>query len=312
MDPPAVPNPLEGPLDSLNQTINQTISGNQSMNAMSVLHELWEHPDLLMLEAKLVLSAMGVIYLGAHGALRRPPSAAPAKSREGKDEEKEEQYTQGLLPSDAIVFPLLAGIVLTGLYYLIQWLQDPEILNKIMRVYMSTMSVASLTTLYAHALQLFTTLAFPRYWRSGARLYRIDQAGKRHLSCDKDGKTTKIAESDWSPLPGPFSALPLPLSVVKGLWEVRYLLTGDWAVRLRVHGIIEEKFKMKFNHIMGLLFALATTSAYFVSGSKMLSNLMGHGFCYGSFMLLSPTTFTTSTLVLLGLFVYDIVMVFYT
>lgn len=39
---------------------------------------------------------------------------------------------------------------------------------------------------------------------------------------------------------------------------------------------------------------------------------MGFGFCYGTLQLMSPTTFWTGTLVLSGLFIYDIVMVFYT
>ena len=43
-----------------------------------------------------------------------------------------------------------------------------------------------------------------------------------------------------------------------------------------------------------------------------LTNIMGFGFCYGTLQLMSPTTFWTGTLVLAGLFIYDIVMVFYT
>lgn len=40
--------------------------------------------------------------------------------------------------------------------------------------------------------------------------------------------------------------------------------------------------------------------------------MIGFGFCYGTLQLMSPTTFWTGTLVLAGLFFYDIVMVFYT
>lgn len=39
---------------------------------------------------------------------------------------------------------------------------------------------------------------------------------------------------------------------------------------------------------------------------------MGVGLVYGSMQLMSPTTFTTGSLVLMSLFVYDVVMVFYT
>jgi len=43
-----------------------------------------------------------------------------------------------------------------------------------------------------------------------------------------------------------------------------------------------------------------------------LTNLMGFGFCYGTLQIMSPTKFWTGSLVLGGLFIYDIVMVFYT
>lgn len=43
-----------------------------------------------------------------------------------------------------------------------------------------------------------------------------------------------------------------------------------------------------------------------------VTNLMAFGFSYGSIQMISPTTFTTGSLVLGGLFVYDVVMVFYT
>ena len=41
-------------------------------------------------------------------------------------------------------------------------------------------------------------------------------------------------------------------------------------------------------------------------------NLIGFGFCYGTLQLMSPTTFWTGSLILGGLFIYDIIMVFYT
>jgi minor histocompatibility antigen H13 len=43
-----------------------------------------------------------------------------------------------------------------------------------------------------------------------------------------------------------------------------------------------------------------------------LANLLAFGFCYGTIQLMSPTTFWTGSLVLMGLFVYDVVMMFYT
>ncbi|KAJ3503375.1 hypothetical protein NM208_g16528 [Fusarium decemcellulare] len=118
--------PLEGSLDALNTTLDREFGW---LSAFEYMQDL----DFLLLELKLVFSAIGIIYLGAHAALRRPPSAAPAKKKPGDKHEGDERFAQGLEPSDAIMFPLMAAFVLVGLYYLIQWLQDPNILNKILR-----------------------------------------------------------------------------------------------------------------------------------------------------------------------------------
>lgn len=52
--------------------------------------------------------------------------------------------------------------------------------------------------------------------------------------------------------------------------------------------------------------------AYFMTGWVWLSNILGAAFCYAAFTMISPTSFLIGTMVLAGLFVYDIVMVFYT
>ena len=46
-------------------------------------------------ELKLVSGAMGIIYLGAHGSLRRPPSAAVSKDKKRRKQD-DETFSQGL------------------------------------------------------------------------------------------------------------------------------------------------------------------------------------------------------------------------
>jgi minor histocompatibility antigen H13 len=61
------------------------------------------------------------------------------------------------------------------------------------------------------------------------------------------------------------------------------------------------------------LFGIVAIVLYNTYGKAWwLTNLIGFGFCYGTLQLMSPTTFWTGSLVLLGLFIYDITMVFYT
>ncbi|KAM6523626.1 hypothetical protein FSOLCH5_004241 [Fusarium solani] len=297
--------PIEGSLDGLNATIESKAGW---FSAVEYLQDL----DFLLLELKLVFSAIGIIYLGAHAALRRPPSAAPAKKRKPGDKDDDERFSQGLEPSDAIMFPLMAGFVLVGLYYLIQWLQDPNILNKILRWYMSTMSIASLLSLYAHGIELLTSVVFPRYWRGrNGVLMAVDQETRTVKACDPVGNPTAVTGTT-NPFPGPLAWLAFSERARKAGWELRSLLTRHWIVKLFIHGMGKEEGKIKFAHMLALFSALVTALVYTSTTSPFLANMLGYAMCYGSFLLLSPTDFLTSTLVLVGLFFYDIFMVFYT
>ncbi|EEU47364.1 uncharacterized protein NECHADRAFT_99610 [Fusarium vanettenii 77-13-4] len=298
-------NTTETAFDGLNATIEDKAGW---FSAVEYLQDL----DFLLLELKLVFSAIGIIYLGAHAALRRPPSAAPAKKRKPGDKDDDERFSQGLEPSDAIMFPLMAGFVLVGLYYLIQWLQDPNILNKILRWYMSTMSIASLLSLYAHGIELLTSVVFPRYWRGrNGTLMAVDQETRSVKTCDPVGNPTAVTATK-NPFPGPLAWLAFSERARKAGWELRDLLTQHWTVKLYIHGMGKEEGKIKFAHMLALFSALVTALVYTSTTSPFLANMLGYAMCYGSFLLLSPTDFLTSTLVLVGLFFYDIFMVFYT
>ncbi|KAI1755669.1 signal peptide peptidase-domain-containing protein [Xylaria castorea] len=278
---------------------------------------LLQHKDLLVLESRIVFIALACIYIGSHGAIRRPPSAKlpkPSKDGENKEaENRDDQYVQGLLPSDAIMFPILAGTVLVGLYYLIKWLEDPDILNKILKAYFSVMSLASLGKLFADGLQFLTSFVFPTVWiGSNGKVYHIDSE-KRGQWYTNDSTDNRVwDDKKVSPLPGPFSGVKFSDTTTKLLWEIRHLFLEEWTVRLVAHGIINEKVKVKFNDMFGFVLAIGANVFYYTTDSIFISNVMGYAFSYAGIILMSPTTFFTGSSVLFGLFFYDIVMVFYT
>lgn len=289
--------------DNLTAGFNATNGTVDSLTAWQTLQNF----DFMLLEFKLIGSALGIIFLGAHAALGRPPSAAP-KSKD----KKESAISQGLELSDAIMFPLLAGTMLIGLYYLIQWLKDPAILSKILRYYMTTVSVASMVTLYAHGTDLVSSFVFPKYWRGwDGVLRKTDQKSEKVVKCDEAGNGTGEEESK-NPLPGMLGLFAPTKSVRERLWRVRGLLRREWVFRLFVKGMGEEKTNVKFATLMAIPAAAVTAGVYFGLNTPFLSNLLGYGMCYCSFMILSPTDLLISTLVLVGLFFYDIIMVFYT
>uniref|UniRef100_A0A0D2XGJ2 Minor histocompatibility antigen H13 n=1 Tax=Fusarium oxysporum (strain Fo5176) TaxID=660025 RepID=A0A0D2XGJ2_FUSOF len=287
------PAALEGSFDALNSTL---ANGQNWLSSFAHIKDL----SFVMLEVRLVLSAIGIIYLGAHAALRRPPSAQPAKKKKpGSKDDDEERFAQGLEPSDAIIFPLMAGAVLIGLYYLIQWLKDPDILNKILRWYMSTMSVASLVSIYSHGIEVVTSLAFPRYWRGrDGRLREADQKTRSVQVCDDAGNPDAAIPKTQNPFPGPFACLAFSEKIRKSGWELRGLLKRHWAIKLFIHGMGKEEGRIKFAHVVSLVMALATALIYSSTTSPLLSNMLGYAMCYGSIQLISPTDFLTSTLIL--------------
>jgi len=271
-------------------------------------------PDFLLVEAQVIISALSIIWLGSHASLRRPPSAAPIKTKKGKKKPKDDQYIEGFSASDAIMLPIMAGAVLIGLYYLIQWLQDPDILNKILRVYMSGASIASLGKFAGDTLDVLTSLVFPNIWadRSG-RLYHIDAERRCQLLYSQDDADTGTpVEGKTSPLAGPLSGVKLSAKTNQLLWEIRHLLTEEWKVRLAIHGVFSGESSLKLNNLFGFVISMLVTIVYYVTGWNITSNLLGAAFSYTAFTLISPTSFGIGTMVLAGLFVYDIVMVFYT
>ncbi|TGJ80558.1 hypothetical protein E0Z10_g8197 [Xylaria hypoxylon] len=278
---------------------------------------LLQNMDLLVLEIRIVFTALACIYIGSHGAIRRPHSAKLPKT--GKDgqkneaEERDDEHIQGMLPSDAIMIPIFAGTVLIGLYYLLKWLEDPDVLNKILRVYFSTMSLASLGKFFADGLHFLTGFVFPTVWIGKERkVYHIDSE-RRGQWYAGDGPGDRIWDDNKnSPLPGPFSGFKFSATTAKLLWEIRHFFSEEWTVRFVVHGIVNEKVKVKFNDIFGVVLAIAANVFYYTTDSTFLSNILGYAFSYAGIIILSPTTFATGSAVLSGLFFYDIIMVFYT
>ncbi|KAH8812547.1 signal peptide peptidase-domain-containing protein, partial [Xylogone sp. PMI_703] len=283
---------------------------------------VYQERETLQMYTHLVLAAFFPIYIGAHAALHRPPSAAkpekpPGVPDDDDDEIEVEPVVEGLSPSDAIMFPILAGITLGSLYLIIKWLKDPAILNKILGWYFSALGVVGVGKLVADALDVMTTFVFPSVWASGNEVYYVDQILSRQFTqVARHGPTQlhrKFLENKPTPLPGFLSNIKLSKPATQRLWSLRALFKNNWIFQGYIHGILKTKNKVKMNDILGLIFGIIAMIIYNTGGKYWwLTNLMGFGFAYGSLQLLSPTTFWTGSLLLSGLFVYDITMVFYT
>ncbi|TGO81581.1 hypothetical protein BPOR_1096g00030 [Botrytis porri] len=282
---------------------------------------IYTHREMIKLEIHVILAALFPIYIGSHASLQRPPSASPPRkssssnrlqTSDEEDEEESRAQMEGMTPSDAIIFPLLAAVALGSLYFIIKWLDDPAILNKILGWYFSALGIFGVGRLAKDSLDVGVGFIFPNVWTGGNNVFHVDQKARQQVSEDGQGKLVSVGIT--SPLPGRLSKINLPTGVTNALWNVRGLLRTNYTLHLHIKTILpHQKSPIKFTSLLGLLIGIATITAYnLMNAPWYLTNLMGFGFCYGSLQLMSLTTFFTGSLVLFGLFFYDIIMVFYT
>ena len=278
------------------------------------LSQMW---PLLYTYICLIGAAVLAIFAGAHASLSRPSSAAKPKRKTGRKHGSREsagQRMEGLSPSDAILYPLMTGLLLTFLYFLIQWLKDPDILNTIINWYLSGFGIFSVTKLVGDCLSVWASFLLPECYSSGEGVWVLDQKARKAIKVQEQMDLQTKAASRSSPLPAIFSRLPLPPAVMDKLWLLRsYFTEALFTVEVYARGLLEGQIDIGLSETIAITISIAS-SLYFnlVSKPWWLTNLFGFSFSYSALQLMSPTTFWTGTLVLTSLFFYDIYFVFFT
>lgn len=280
---------------------------------------------LLLMYVHIIVAALFPIFTGSHASLRCPPSAKVSKKfKKLKIEEEEDELDeyspdiQGLKPSDAILFPVMAGIILGGLYLLIKWLDDPKLLSKVLNWYFSGIGVIGVGKLTVDILNVIISFVFPRLWSTKNEIYFIDAINFYQLteSSSESGTnlvSVKSIKDVSNPLPGFMSIIPFPSSLSSKIWYTRALFKNHLIFRGYIKNLMRIAVPIRLTHVIGYTFGLIVIILYnFLARPWWLTNLIAFGFCYSTLQLMSPTTFWTGTLVLSGLFIYDITMVFYT
>jgi minor histocompatibility antigen H13 len=296
-------------------------------------YEFSQMQPMLPVYLHLIVAALFPIYTGAHASLSRPSSAAKsAKTKKKKrgdlkdgaadehgdedededeeDDDEEERIMEGLSPTDALLMPLFAGCALASLYFLLKWMKDPALLNKILNAYFAIFGVFSVSRLVTDVLDIGHSIIFPHRYALGGALYHV--SGNEEKAEAVAGHVKDKAPI-VSPLPGFLAKLPLSGRVRQLLWADRAMPKNKWTLRLYLHRTLAGKFKVGPHGLVGVAVGLSTV-AYFnlVDKPWYLTNLLGFGFSYGALQLMSPTTFATGSLILGALFFYDIYFVFYT
>ncbi|KAA8900020.1 peptidase A22B, signal peptide peptidase, partial [Sphaerosporella brunnea] len=205
-----------------------------------------------------------------------------------------------LTATDAMMFPVTAGLLLGGLYLLLKYINDPTLLSRILTWYFSAMGVFAVGKSFADLLGVAVGHFLPQQYRdsegrlftAGFDTWKVEGEGKEHSN--------------------PFPDVNVPTSLHARLWSLRRTLRARWMLDLTFYN---EKLKKSFwiGELMGPVVGAVVVGIYTAGGKHWLpSNIMGISFSYGAMQLISPTTFPIATLLLGLLFAYDIFFVFYT
>lgn len=285
-----------------------------------MVYNLFTEWALLFTHLHIIIAATFPIYTGAHASLRCPSSAkTPEKKAKGEgiyDDDELDEYVpeiQSLRPSHAVTFPITAGLVLGGLYIIIKWLEDPKILVRILNWYFSGVGILGAGELAVDALNVITTFIFPTVWSTKKEVYFIDSILSSQLKVSPLQPTRKLVEDKNNPLPGFMSSIRFSTWINSRIWTVRNLFKNYLVFRGYIKNSLHTVKPVRLNDVIGFISGFVVIFLYnFLTRPWWLTNLIGFGFCYGTLQLISPTTFWTGSLVLFGLFIYDITMVFYT
>jgi len=221
------------------------------------------------------------------------------------------QKMEALSASDAILFPLLAALTLSSLYFLLKWLEDPAILNKILGYYFAQAGLFMGFTFTKDALQIARSISFPRqYSANGGLFIANNEQGYYEANANRSSSSWIVQNS---PLPGFLRRLPLPQAVRKFIWRLRKAIYTKASMKLHVHKILNVKCSVDVLDLVALIIAaFAVLWHTFVSKPWWLTNYLGFSLCYGSLQYFTPSTPLIGTLILAALFFYDIYFVFFT
>ncbi|KKY28561.1 putative signal peptide peptidase [Phaeomoniella chlamydospora] len=283
-----------------------------------VAFELYRLKPMLLTEIHLLASAIFPIYIGAHASLSRPPSAAKPekKKREACDDDDEDDEVitkmENLSASDAILLPVLAGVTLTSLYFVIKWLKDPALLNKILRYHFATTGLVFSTWFLKDVFSMGRSLLFPSYYVYRGVIWKLNKQN-RQFEVSRSGSISASSRIRCSPLPGFLSRLHLPKSIFSRLWAFREFLYQKATLKFHYKSLLTIKKRVDILDIVAAIIASSLTLySLLYSLPWYLTNFFGFTASYGTLQLMSPTTISTGTLILSTLFFYDIYMVFFT
>ncbi|KAI5816574.1 signal peptide peptidase-domain-containing protein [Pyronema omphalodes] len=265
----------------------------------------------------LIFASLIPIFAGSHASLRRPFNTlspeevkilrptGETSTEEEDDENNNEASTpipETLTAQDAMMFPVMAGVSLGGLYLIIKWLDDPQLLSRILTWYFCAMGVFGVGRAFSDLLGVAVEYTLPHRF--------TDSKGNLHEAGFDSWKVEGSDQEHTNPIPN----IELPPALHKYVWMARRTLRARYVIDMSLYNVsVFRKSNAFIGDFFGPVIGLFVVGMYAAGGKHwLLTNIMGISFSYGAIQLLSPATFPIATLLLGLLFFYDIFFVFYT
>lgn len=190
---------------------------------------------------------------------------------------------------------------------IIKWLEDPALLNKVLNWYFSVFGVLSIARLFADSTGVIISYAFPRVYTKNGKLWKVSQKRRKTQT-----NLSPPLECE-SPLPGWFSGLEFSEKINQMLWTLRGIPSYQFRIRIFAYKVFSAQFRIGPIGIMNIVIAVIAVLYFnFVDKPWWLTNLIASSFAYSALQVMSPTTFSTGTMLMAALFFYDIYFVFFT
>ncbi|KAJ8099780.1 signal peptide peptidase-domain-containing protein [Lipomyces tetrasporus] len=300
-----------------------------SIPTSSILEFLEQHhvDPVILTYSVLLVSAVVVIYCGSHATLHRPDTALPADPKDPIFDPADlspPPSREKLMEEDAYLMPVIGGVMLVGIYFLIKKL-SAKYIELFFNMYFAIFGVFAVAKTFGSALKVIAK-------RTGASLTRwritvvenppwdgLEEAKQMGNGEDKsidsiDSVTATDATDEKST-----EREDLMKQLVKKP-TLRQMLTPSFILRQyqissqlsKLPPVPEEvgKWYVSSADILGLPIGLAVVVGNWYTQNWLLGNILGTSFAFSSIQILTIDSFRTGYIMLSGLFIYDIFFVF--
>lgn len=192
-----------------------------------------------------------------------------------------------------------------------------EIINLVIGYYFAAIGVFSVGRLVNDGANIVVGFIFPNYFRYKSSLSDKHGVLMRVIPSQRevirqDG-TAQLEKATGLPVPNPLLNLNLPKWMRNALWSLRRSFKQKYIIKGYFHNILEFALNLTLINVVSGCVGLGII-LYVNTISKLwfFTNLQGFALSYQALQLLSPTSFTTGSLILSALFFYDIWAVFFT